>query len=296
MTGINMKYDVLMLLTTAGIVVATFIVAWLFRRIFSRFILNSTRIVNNDPTSYRFLKYVLISLIYMVGFGMAIYRIEALRAVASSMLAGAGIFAVAIGFASQSVLSNIISGLFIIVYKPFSINDRITLRDTMRGVVEDITLRHTIIRDFENKRIIIPNKVISEEIVVNADLRDEKVCRFVDIGISYDSDIKKARAIIQEESTRHPLHLDNRTEEQIAEEKPDVEVRVISFGDSSVNLRAWVWSANQADGFAMHCDLLESIKERFDQEGIEIPFPYRTLVFKNKLALSKAETLESDKI
>jgi small conductance mechanosensitive channel len=63
----------------------------------------------------------------------------------------------------------------------------------------------------------------------------------------------------------------------------EIIARVISFGESSVNLRAWVWAGNQADGFAMHCDLLESIKERFDAEGIEIPFPYRTLVFKNAL-------------
>ncbi len=279
----NLEYDLMMIITTSGIILATFILAYMFRRFFNRFILNSTRIVKNDPTNYKFLKHTLSSLIYIIGFSLAVYRIEPLRAVANSLLAGAGILAVAVGFASQAALSNIISGLFIIIYKPFGVNDRITVRDTLRGVVEDITLRHTIIRDFENKRIVIPNSVISDEVVVNADLGDEKICRFIEVGISYDSDVKKAKQIMQEEALKHPLHIDNRTPEQIEQGVDEIVVRVISFGDSSVNLRAWVWAANQADGFILHCDLLESIKERFDAEGIEIPFPYRTLVFKNAL-------------
>jgi small conductance mechanosensitive channel len=60
-----------------------------------------------------------------------------------------------------------------------------------------------------------------------------------------------------------------------------VPVRVLSLGDFSVNLRAWAWTQNSADGFVLTCDLTESIKKRFDAEGIEIPFPYRTLVYKN---------------
>ena len=285
-----------MLFTSGAIILATFVLAYMFRRFFNRFILNSTHIVKNDPTNYKFLKHTLSSLIYIIGFSLAVYRIEPLRAVANSLLAGAGILAVAVGFASQAALSNIISGVFLIIYKPFSVNDRITVRDTLRGVVEDITLRHTIIRDFENKRIVIPNSVISEEVVVNADLNDEKICRFVETGISYDSDVKKAKRIMQEEALKHPLHLDNRTAEQIEEGVEEVVVRVLSFGESSVNLRAWVWANNQADGFVMHCDLLESIKERFDAEGIEIPFPYRTLVFKNALQNVPASAEGADEL
>lgn len=279
--NLNVEYDLMMMVTTGAIITITFLLAYLFRRFFNLFILDSTRIVKNDPTNYKFLKHVISTMIYLIGISLAVYRIEPLRAVASSLLAGAGILAVAVGFASQAALSNIISGIFIIVYKPFRVNDRITIRDTLRGVVEDITLRHTIIRDFENKRIVIPNAVMSEEVIVNADLNEEKICRFVEVGISYDSDVSKAKRIMQEEAMKHPLHIDNRSEEKIAEGQEEISTRVISFGDSSVNLRAWVWAANQADGFEMHCDLLESIKARFDAEGIEIPFPYRTLVFKN---------------
>jgi small conductance mechanosensitive channel len=173
-------FDWMTMITSGAIIIATFVMAYMFRRVFNRFILNSTRLVKNDPTNYKFLKHAISSLIYIIGFSIAVYRIESLRTVASSLLAGAGILAVAIGFASQAALSNIISGLFIIIYKPFGVNDRITVRDTLRGVVEDITMRHTIIRDFENKRIVIPNSIISDEVVVNSDLGDGKICRFVE--------------------------------------------------------------------------------------------------------------------
>lgn len=266
----------------AGIITVTLIVGYLFNRFLFRFFSKSTFILRNDPTNYKFLRHAITALIYLVGFGMAIFQIDSLRGVAGSILAGAGILAVAVGFASQQALSNIVSGILLVIFKPYRINDRIIVKDTLQGVVEDITLRHTIIRDFQNRRIVIPNSVISNEVIINADLAEEKVCRFVEVGISYDSDIKRAKQIMREEVLNHPLHIDPRTPEQIEEGVDEVPVRVLSFGDSSINLRAWAWAANQADGFVMHCDLLESIKGRFDAEGVEIPYPYRTLVFKNQ--------------
>ena len=191
------------------------------------------------------------------------------------------IAAVAIGFASQAALSNIIAGIFIVIFKPFRVNDRIVIKDTISGVVEDITLRHTIIRNFQNRRVIIPNSLISEEVIVNSDLIDQKVCQWIEVGISYDSDIDKAKQIMAEEVEKHPSFIDNRTEEMISEGEPLVKTRLISLGDFSVNLRAWAWAKDQAEGFTLQCEVLESIKKRFDAEGIEIPFPYRTLVFKN---------------
>jgi len=171
-----------------------------------------------------------------------------------------------------------------VIFKHYRINDRIVIKENLQGIVEDITLRHTIIRDFNNRRIVIPNSIISNEIVTNADLQDGRICRFVELGISYDSDIQRAKQIIAEEALKHPLQIDGRTEEARTNGEKEVPVRVLSFGESSVNLQAWVWANNQADGFQMYCDLLESIKERFDAEGIEIPFPHRTLVMKNKIS------------
>ena len=264
-----------------GILVATFVVAYLVNRFFLRLIRRSTEIMRNDPTNYLFLRHTISALIYITGFGIAIYMMPNLRALASSLLAGAGILAVAVGFASQHALSNIIGGVFIVLFKPFRINDRLEIKNLV-GIVEDITLRHTIIRDFENKRIIIPNSIISEEVIVNANYGDDEICKWIDVGISYDSDIDKARAIMQEEVMKHALHIDHRTLEQLENGDPEVPVRVIALGDFSVTLRAWAWAKDSPDGFILSCDLFESIKKHFDAEGIEIPFPYRTVVFKNK--------------
>jgi small conductance mechanosensitive channel len=100
-------------------------------------------------------------------------------------------------------------------------------------------------------------------------------------GISYDSDVDKAIGIIQEEAQKHPDFFDNRSPEEIKDGVPPVMVRLIEFSDSSVNLRASVWSKDPGTGFAMKCDLYKSVKYRFDREGIEIPFPHRTLIFKD---------------
>lgn len=265
-----------------GIMLATVVIAYLVNRFFKRLIRRSTEVMKNDPTNYLFLRHAATGIIYTVGFGLAIFTMPNMRALASSLLAGAGILAVAVGFASQHALGNIISGLFIVIFKPFRVNDRLLVKD-MFGIVEDITLRHTVIRNFENKRIIIPNTIISNEIIVNSDFGDDKICKWIDVGISYDSDLAKAKRVMREEILHHPLLIDTRTAEQIENGDILAPVRVLSLGDSSVNLRGWAWAKDTGDAFQMSCDLYESIKLRFDAEGIEIPFPHRTIVHKNLL-------------
>ncbi|MEM1215886.1 MAG: mechanosensitive ion channel family protein [Bacteroidota bacterium] len=264
-----------------AIILLTFVLAFLFNRFFFRLVERSSLILKNDPADYKFLRHLLVGMIYLICFGFAIFVIPELRTFASSLLAGAGILAVAVGFASQHALSNLISGLFIIIFKPFRINDRLNLR-TFAGIVEDITLRHTIIRDFENKRIIIPNAVISNEILINADFAEERICRWVDLQISYESNLTLAKQIMAEEVEKHPLHVDPRSPEEVEAGAPIARVRVMALTESGVSLRAWSWAQSAADAFVLGCDLLESIKLRFDAEGVEIPYPHRTVTWKEK--------------
>ncbi len=262
-----------------GIIVATILLATLTNYFFRRMIRRSTLIMRNDPTSYLFLRHALVGLVYMIGFSLAIYTLPGMKAIASSLLAGAGILAIAAGFASQHALSNIVSGMFIVIFKPFRINDRLKVQE-LSGVVEDITLRHTVIRDFENRRIIIPNAVISDEVLVNSDFGDGKICKWLDVRISYDSDIDNAKTIITELALAHPLLIDPRTPQEIVDEKPIVVVRVTDLGEYAVHLRLWAWAKDSSDAFTLGCDLFEQIKKRFDQEGVEIASPYSTLVYK----------------
>lgn len=262
------------------IIIATLIVGFMANKLMTSVVNKSTEGMTRDPTNYKFIKHVMLACIYIVGFSIAIYSMPNFRALAGSLLAGAGIFAVAMGFAAQHALSNVISGVFIVIFKPFRINDRLALQ-SHQGIVEDITLRHTVIRNFENRRIIIPNAVISNEIIVNADFGDDIIVKWVEISISYKSDIDRAKEIMVEEVLAHPLHIDPRSAEDIESGIPKVIVRVISLLDSSVNLRAWVWGKDAPDAFVLGCDLLESIKKRFDkEEDVEIPYPHRTLYMK----------------
>lgn len=266
-----------------AILVATVVIASVTGRLFNRTIkkVESGEADSHDLTNLRFLKRGVSVLIYLAGISFAIYMIEPLRVIATSLLAGAGLLAVAVGFASQQALSNVIGGIFIVIFKPYKINDRLSIRVDLNGVVEDINLRHTVIRNFENKRIIIPNSVISNEILINSNYNDDRIIKWIDMGISYDSDIDLAKKIMAEEVEAHPNFVDNRNAEQIENGDPLVPVRVLSMGDSSVNLRAWATAEDPPSAFIMGCDLLESIKKRFDKEGIEIPFPYRTIVYKD---------------
>ncbi|WP_237267406.1 mechanosensitive ion channel family protein [Tenacibaculum todarodis] len=213
---------------------------------------------------------------------MAAYIFPTLRGLAQTAVGGAGILAVIIGVASQEALANLVGGFFIIIFKPFQVHDVIKISNEMVGEVTDITLRHTVIRNYENKMIVIPNAIINKEKVINYNLGELKCCQWVEIGISYDSDISLAKHIIREECESHPNLIDNRSELDKYNNVKKVIIRVISLGDSAVTIRAWAWAADFPSAFVLKCDVYESIKNRFDKEGIEIPFPHRTLVFKNK--------------
>ncbi len=241
--------------------------------------------LNVDPTNYNFLKNAVSFLIFILVIIVIFYSIPELKSVGVSLLASAGILAAIVGFASQQAFSNIVSGIFIVIFKPFRVGDFIKIGNLHHGTVEDITLRHTIIKNPENRRVIIPNSVISSETILNSTIADPKVCSFLEIGISYKSNIDKAIEIIQDKAITHPNFLDNRSDDEKEADSHPILVRVISLGDSSILLRAYVWAADSGKGFVMKCDLLKSIKEQFDINEIEIPFPHQTVYLRQESPL-----------
>ena len=268
----------------ALVAVVTIVSAAIAQTFFENKIETTSRRDQQDTTTYKYLNYLSVFFIYLFGIGLMAIAIPPLKNLAASALAGAGVFALIIGVAAQEAFSNLIGGLFIAFFKPFRIGDVIRIGDGTVGRVEDLTLRHTVINNFQNKRVIIPNAIINKENITNYYLGEYKICEWVEVGISYDSDIDKAIALIQEEAEKHPHLLDNRTPKEKEDSKPKVDVQVVGLGDSSVNLKAWVWAASFQTGFKMRNDLFKAIKQRFDAEGIEIPFPHRVLVYKNQLA------------
>ena len=272
------KYSII---TLASLLVAL-VISKILRILIDRFIKMSSKKLRVDHTQFNFLKNAVTFFVFLAAIIFIFYTIPKLKALSITMFAGAGILTAIALFASQQAFANIVSGVFIVIFKPFRVNDLVDVGSLPKGRVEDITLRHTVIRNFENRRMIIPNSVISSEILVNSNIVDETICNFIDMGISYDSDIDKAMEIMSKEAMAHPNFIDHRSQEDLDNGMPPVTVRVMGFGDSSVNLRAFVWSMDHSSGFVLKTDLYKSLKEQFDKHGIEIPFPYRTIVYKNK--------------
>jgi small-conductance mechanosensitive channel len=277
------KYALIVVIT----LVAAMIITRVLRFTMNRFFIRSSQKLNVDSTKFNFLKNAVSFMVFIAAFIFIFIMIPELKSLGLTLTAGAGVITAVLVFASQQAFSNIISGIFIVIFQPFRVNDHIKIGELFVGYVEDITLRHTVIRNYENRRIVVPNSVISAETITNSNIVEDKINNFLEIGISYDSDIDKAMEIMRSEAIKHPNFVDNRTDEDKENNVPPVIVRVIDLADWSVNLRAYVWSENSPSGFVMKCDLRKSIKERFDKEGIEIPFPYRTVVFKKDLEENK---------
>uniref|UniRef100_UPI003216B663 mechanosensitive ion channel family protein n=1 Tax=uncultured Draconibacterium sp. TaxID=1573823 RepID=UPI003216B663 len=199
----------------AGIILIAYVFSLVARRLLNRIIKRKSENLKEDPTKFVFLKNSASFIIYSVALIVIFLITPALNDIGKGLFAGAGILAATIGFASQKAFSNILSGIFILIFKPFSVQDTLELKsDMLKGVVEEITLRHTVIRDYENRRIIIPNSLISETTLVNSTIVEEKIKKHIEFGISYDSDIDHAKAIIQDEICKHPLFVDQRNEEE----------------------------------------------------------------------------------
>lgn len=231
-----------------------------------------------DETKVSFMRRIIVTAIYIIGIAAFLSLIPGMEKVSNSILASAGIMAAAVGLASQDALSNIIGGLFIIFSQPFKLGDFIEVDSTIKGTVMEITLRHTVIRDAENRMILIPNNKINSSTIINSSYGDTSTCSFVEVGVSYTADLNRAIDVMRDEIMKHPLLIDHRTEQDKENGVPQVVIRVTNLGDSAITMRAWAWASSAGNAFAMKCDLLKAIKERFDAENIEIPYPYLNVV------------------
>jgi len=180
-------------------------------------------------------------------------------------LAGLGVAGIAVGFAAQDSLANTISGFMIFWDKPFLVGDWITVGEQY-GKVADITLRTTRIRTPQNTYVVIPNKNIIDEVLVNHSKHGEMRLD-LPLGIAYKENVPRAREVLLEAVKDMP-HVVSR---------PAPDVVVDELGDSSVNLLVRVWIANANDEMEVRYSVPEACKLALDAAGIEIPFPHLQL-------------------
>lgn len=182
----------------------------------------------------------------------------------SVLLGAAGILTVAIGFASQTSASNVISGLFLLGERPFAVGDVIRVNGTT-GEVLSVDLLSVKLRTFDNLFVRIPNETMIKSEVTN--LRRFPIRRIdLQVGVAYKEDLREVREVLMKVADRNPLCL----------EEPAPLIIFQGYGDSSINHQFSVWAKTEH-----FLDLRNSIpieiKEAFDEHDIEIPFPHRTL-------------------
>lgn len=182
----------------------------------------------------------------------------------TSFVAIIGAAGLAIGFALQGSLANFAAGVMLIIFKPFKVDNFIDAAGVM-GIVEEIGLFTTQLRTPDNKTVIVPNAQITSSNITNFSAKDTRRVDLV-IGVSYSDDLAKVKAVLGD-----ILEADDRILKE-----PAPTVGVVELAESSIDfaVRPWV---NAADFWPVYFDLLQTIKERFDAEGISIPFPQRDI-------------------
>ncbi len=202
--------------------------------------------------------FVAISVAFgLAGFGSILQSLATIAAAAT----------LAIGFAMQDVIKNFVAGIFIFTDRPFRIGHWIEW-DGHAGIVEDISLRVTRVRTFDNELLTVPNSQLTDSVIKNPVEGGRLRLKFV-FGIGYDDDIDAATEIILEEADAHDGIMDD----------PEPSVRLIELEDSSVGLqsRIWIDDPSRADFVKVRGEYVKRVKERFDEAGIEIPYPQRDL-------------------
>ncbi len=255
-----------------------FMIAWIAAIVTTRLIQRPRWVIGKlerkvDQTVIRYTLRIKNLVIFVLAGMFYASLVPGLRALVGTFVAGAGITALVIGFAAKSTLANLVAGLSLAIYRPFRIGDILSIEEEY-GTVEDITLRHTIVRTWEYKRLIIPNEKIDSLSLINYSIIDPKMLCRIEMGVSYDTDIDLTRRLVLDEAMKCPYR-DTGAD--------DPWMRVISHGDFSIGIRLYVWVKNVDNAWQAKFWLLENVKKRFDIEGVEIPFPYRTVVYKKDL-------------
>jgi small-conductance mechanosensitive channel len=222
-------------------------------KVMGKFLDAQQRMIVSRAVYYLLLGLFLLSALHELGFSLSI------------LVGAAGVLSVAVGFASQTSASNLISGLFLIVERPFSVGDVITLGGTT-GEVLSIDLLSVKLRTFDNLYVRIPNEtLIKSEVTTLTKFPIRRID--LQLGVAYKEDIAKVRELLFQLAEKNPLSL----------EEPKPLFIFLGFGDSAINLQFSIW-VKRENFLDLKNAIQEEIKTAFEHEGIEIPFPQRTLV------------------
>ncbi|MBN1320969.1 MAG: mechanosensitive ion channel family protein [Thermoleophilia bacterium] len=243
------------------VLVGAWVVYWLLRHSINRFS-RRRNLPDEDPgveTRLRMIQRLSAVALFFVAVGLVfwIMDVSALKRVAVGMFASAGVVGIALGFAAQTTMANLVSGVIIAFAQPIRLGDRVRI-DGEDGTVESIGLFYTHIRTWDNRRLVIPNKILSDQSIRNYTLVDPRMPALVLLRLEYDADVEAVRTILLDEARSHPLFLPD----------PEPSVQVVDADDLGVSVRLAAWAATQADAWTLAVDVRESAVRRLAASGV----------------------------
>ncbi len=257
--------DILVTLQTTGVdlafnIVKAIVIFYVGKFVVGVIVRTVRRIMAKRDIEDTLERFVLSLLRMVLMVFVIIATVGALGMQTTSFVAVLGAAGLAIGLALQGSLSNFASGVLIVLFKPYRVGDWVEAAG-IAGTVERVEILTTVLKTGDNKQIIVPNGQIMGSIITNYSANETRRVDMV-IGVSYDDDLDKVRATLEELIAAEDRILDD----------PPHKIAVSELADSSVNfvVRPWV---RTEDYWGVMFDLTEAIKKRFDQEGISFPFP-----------------------
>ncbi len=248
----------------------TIAVANLAGKIFRNYIQKSNLPIPTTGLAYGILK----GIILVIGF---LTILSVLGISITPLITALGVGGLAVALALQDTLSNLFAGIHILVEKSIRVGDFIRLETGQEGYVEDITWRTTRIRMLPNNMVVIPNSKLSQSIVINYYLPEKRMSLLISIGVSYSSDPEKVEKILVEETRKAVGEIPGLLGD------PEPFVRFIpGFGDSSLDFTLICQVREFVDQYLAQHELRKRIFKRFKEEGIEIPFPHRTVYLREE--------------
>lgn len=209
------------------------------------------------------------------------------KALSATLLTSSSLLVAVVGFAAQQVLADVISGVMLSWSRPFNLGEKINISTLgISGIVEDMTVRHTVIRTYHNSRMIIPNSVINKAIVENSNYTSDYIGNYMEVSVSYESDLEKAIEVMKETIASHPLVVDIRPDPS---EGAKVSVIVKALADDGIILKSTVWTRTLDDNFTACSDIRRLLKANFEREGISIPYRHIHVVTDGPLEREQRE-------
>lgn len=248
----------------------TFATANISGKIFKIYVRESNLPIPTTGLAYGILKGTII----IIGF---LIILSSLGISIAPLLTALGVGGLAVALALQDTLANLFAGIHILVEKSIRVGDFVKLETGQEGYVEDITWRTTRIRMLPNNMVVIPNKSLAQSIVTNYYLPEKRMSIFMPIGVSYSSDPEKVEKILLEEANKAIGEVTGLLRD------PGPSVRFVpGFGDSSLDFTLVCQVREFTDQYPVQHELRKRIFKRFKQEGIEIPFPHRTIYLREE--------------